>query len=415
MFYSGVLVKPTRLEIVHGPKENENIRSLCIHFERSTYGTVCALDRNLTEHPLLREFRRQIVELLKKDDGEKRALRDRMAQIEGSELEDAEVSAQMIAAVNEYLSRCMNVNQMGVSANIVTGDGALLLGQRSQSNIDAGKLYPGVNGNAEVADANVSFYRQSVYEDYPTIRLDDQRIDFFGEISREAYGEMRVNFSKQEWVCYGLTLSGNMPEREAEPGRYREPCRRMHFNLIFQHNTQKTMEEIETCSMTAAEAFETKRYLGFRVICERNRWVHLGRAVVSGIVGVVNQKDFIEAAGALILFLLTMGHLVPGEDARTMPTWSDGFAMVLSLLIVLVAFQRAVAVAYRYFRSRKKTRVVRIYAGMSYRQVNQCVQRALRLPGGAGAMYPFHPAAYACLRAFTDNVIYDTFFPKNRR
>ena len=425
VFYSGVLLKPTELEIISGTKENNKIRSLCIHFERSTYGTVCALDRNLTDHPVLQDVKSTIVSILQKDDQTKRKLNKDISIIEGEELEDSDVSVRLISAVNEYLKNCVNVNQIGVSANIITGDGLLLLGQRSQANIDAGKLYPSVNGNAEVADSQVSFYSLSVYEDYPTIHLDSDRIDFFGEIGREAYGELKLYLPKQEWICYGIVICGNMPRAETVPSGYYEPFRRMHFNLIFEHHTEKTFLEIEKLSKQATEAFETKRYLGVSIKCEENKLSRIGKSIINGIIGIVSQKEFIEAAVALVLFLMAITRTISGESIQISTLFqrlkelslTNVLTLFLALLVVIITVPRFLRAIIQFIQRRKNNRFITVFHKDSYEDVNKRMDSILRIHKykRKKELYDFHPATYACLRSFVDNLLNDTFSPKDRR
>ena len=421
VFYSGVLLKPNKLELVRGSQENYKIQSLCIHFERSTYGTVCALDRNLTEHPVLKDMKRQIIKMLREDDDAKRNLSKRISLIDA---DDAEASVQMLDVVNDYLDKCLNVNQIGVSANVVTGDGLLLLGQRSQSNIDAKKLYPGANGNAEVADRNVSFYGLSVYADYPTIRTDSDRIDFFGEISRETYGELKINLTKQEWKCCGVVITGNIPEDDTEEVCYRESFRRMHFNLIFEHDTDKTFLEIEKLAPKAAEAFETERYLGVSVRCEKNRITQFLKTAARGIISIVSHKDFIEASVAVIMFLLAISRTFLQQGQYTAIdylnfaelNWADALTLFLALLIIVITGLRAFNTLRRNYHRRKKTRFITVYQKTTYEEVNKLVRSALRLHRyKKEPLYSFHPAAAACLRYYVDRVMCDTFFPKDNR
>ena len=90
--------------------------------------------------------------------------------------------------ISKYLLLSFNVNQIGISSNVKTSDGKVFFGIRNRGNIDDGSLYPSVNGNAEVYDSKVSFYNQSVYEDLPSISIQDIRLYLWGEIYREAYG-----------------------------------------------------------------------------------------------------------------------------------------------------------------------------------------------------------------------------------
>lgn len=413
VFYSGVLLKPRRLEVIRDTKENQNIASICIYFERSTYGTVCALDRNLTEHPLLcGEIRSGIIGMLQADDCAKIALKAELEQIQRSDFRDSESTDRMLKAVNSYLENTFNVNQIGVSANIVSCEDLLLLALRGSENIDSGKLYPCVNGNAEVADRNVSFYNQSVFEDYPTIRLDGGRMDFIGEIGREAYGELHMDLPKQEWECCALTISGTMPDEASSRNEYTEVYRRMHFNLIFEHRLTHTMQQIEQESKKAAEAFEIKSFLGLKIICEKNRLIHYLKAIGNGIVRIVNNKDSIEAVIAIILFL-QMSSAINRLYFGLM--WKDAVVLLLSFLIIGIACKRMISGLIQYYRMRRKTRHICIYENMSYEDINKRISSALRGPYGSGKSYTFHPAAYACLRTYIDRRVREAFYPKNRR
>lgn len=408
VFYSGVLLKPRILELQTGSYENDKVESLCIHFERSTYGTVCAMDMNLTEHPFLSgDIKAKIVEMLRSDDKAKKRLEQNTRSC-------ADVDC-MVRALNEYLLTCFNVNQIGVSGNIITLEGMLLLGQRSKSNIDAGKLYPGVNGNAEVADRDVSFYSQSVYEDSPTIHLEDDRIDFFGEIGREAYAEAKIDLSRQEWICRGVVISGNMPSGSVCGEEYCEPFRRLHFNLIFEHNVDKTLREIARISNQASEAFETMCYRGVKVICAKNRFMLLCKCLKEGIIGIIHHKDFVESVSALIAGAWAISQACHGQAASKIEYITISIAMPLALLIIMYKFICMIQVGFRfccdYFS--RKIQFVRIYSGLSYGDVNKRVQAVMGKQNGK--KLSFHPAAYACLWSFVVSRIHEAFSSGVRR
>lgn len=317
----------------------------------------------------------------------------------------------MTEAVNQYLKKCINVNQIGVSANIVTNDGLVLLGQRSRGNIDDGQLYPGVNGNSEVADRNVSFYSLSAYEDYPTIRLDSDRIDFFGEIGREAYAELNLNLPKQEWLCCGIIISGNISGEATDSAYYQETHRRLHFNIIFEHHADKSFQEIEALSKKATEAFETKRYLGIRVECEKSRWKHFLNSIRKGVISIVSHKDFIEAAVAIVVFLLTITRAIELN-------LTEIIALLLSIAVIAGTCIRIYKDNIFYWRLRRERRIRRIriyYKKMSYNDVNKSVAKALHRQHNSGQLYALHPAAYACLRVYVDNMAREAVSPKDRR
>ena len=408
VFYSGVLLMPRRLKLQTGSYENDKVESLCIHFERSTYGTVCAMDMNLTEHPfLIGNTKAGIVEMLRHDDESK--MRLEQATRIGADVD------RMVCALNEYLLSCFNVNQIGVSGNIITRGGMLLLGQRSKSNIDAGKLYPGVNGNAEVADRNVSFYSQSVYEDSPTIHLEDDRIDFFGEIGREAYAEAKLDLSRQEWICRGVVISGNMPTGSVCGEGYCEPFRRLHFNLIFEHNVDKTLHEIEGLGNQASEAFETMCYRGVKVTCAKNRFAFLCKCLKEGIIGIIHHKDFVESVSALIAGVWAISQACHGHAASKIEYFTISIAMPLALLIIVYKFICIIQVGFRFCRDyfSRKIQFVTIYSNLSYSEVNKRVQMVMGKQNGKRSS--FHPAAYACLWSFVVSRIHEAFSSEARR
>ena len=323
--------------------------------------------------------------------------------------------------VNKYLKKSFNVNQIGVSANIVTREGLMLLGQRNTSSIDEGKIYPGVNGNAEIADKKVSFYSTSVYEDYPTIRLNDERIDFFGEIGRETCGELLQNLSKQEWICYGIIMSGNIPESisnnsSINGNSYSEEFRRLHFNLIFEHPCEKSFEEIEESSKKAAEAFETKGLLGISVKCAKNKPDYCWKSFLELLENIVNHKDFIEGIVTLILFFLTIKVL----DFQFVLAlfqereWQDDISLFLAAVIVIVSLRKLTRRISRVLHKKRKTKKIIIYENNDYESIGRALRKQFN-DTSTKKGFSFHPAAYATLLTYVENKVYDTFYPKDRR
>ena len=414
VFYSGVLLMPRSLKVQTGSYENDKIESLSIDFERSTYGTVCAMDMNLTEHPFLAgNVKSKIVEMLCRDDAAKMRLKQETSA--GAD------TGCMVRALNTYLTTCFNVNQIGVSGNLVTRGGMLILGLRNKSNIDAGKFYPGVNGNAEVADRDVSFYSQSVYEDYPTIHLEDDRIDFFGEIGRESYAEAKLDLSRQEWVCRGVVISGNMPASCGKSavvcgGRYCQPFRRLHFNLIFEHNVDKTLQEIAGLRKGASEAFETKCYCGVKVICAKNRLALICKCLRGGAIGIIHHKDFVESVSALIVGVWAITQAFHGHTSSKIEFYvTILFAMPLALLVIVHKFACMIKSGLSFIRDyfSRRIQIVRIYFDLPYSEVNKRVQKVMGAQRGKTSS--FHPAAYACLWSFVVSSIHEAFHHEDKR
>ena len=401
VFYSGVLIKPLRFEALSGNFASDQITAVCIHFERTTYATVFTLDHNFTDHPLLRGNNSKVIDMFHEDDRYKRRLISRLDELSKSDVSYAE----LLDAVNDYLDECFNVNQIGISANIVTQDDVLLMGRRSKSSIDGGYLYPGVNGNAEVADRNVSFYNASVYEDFPTIVLDSDRIDFAGEIGREAYAELKLDLPKQEWECYGITLSGNCPEKTIlDESVYSPMHRRLHFNILFEQNCGVPFCDAEKGSHTATEAFENSRLLGVVVKCYKNR-LHMLWDKLTGIAAAIaEQKDIVESLLVLLLFFSTL--FIGGQAEDT--TWYTIASLLLSLVIVFSTIKKVVYSVRTSILRRRSVRRITLYEHMPYKKKDDIILSAM-------SGYSYHPVAYAAVKLYVDNKAYDSFFVKDRR
>ena len=240
---------------------------------------------------------------------------------------------------------------------------------------------------------------------------------FFGEIGRETYAELGFDLSKQEWTCCGIVLSGNLPKPRKESDCYPDSFRRMHFNLIFENHTKKTLLDVEQLSNKATEAFETKRYLGIGVTCEKSRFLHGLKTVGKGFIGIVKHKDFIEASVSIIIFLLTVfNNLWQEGPLKLSPV--EIFVNFLALLVILVTIFRFVRAVFRLCCKRIKCRQIHIYSGMSYADVNRRVASVLYKPfkpWKKRETYPFHPAAYACLKLYVDKSVREAFFLADRR
>ncbi|MBQ5967972.1 MAG: hypothetical protein IJL60_09405 [Clostridiales bacterium] len=420
VFYSGVLLKPTSIEHLHSYYENDKIQSICFTFEKTTYGTVCAFDNNLTEHPLIDPKTKQdIVLFFKEDDHKKQDLVEKLKDCEDMGID---LEKKSLDAVNDYLKKSNNVNQVCVSANIVTSDDYVILGRRSAGSIDNKSIYPGVNGNAEVADGDVSFYNESVYEDYPTIRTDGHRIDFFGEIGRETYGELHQDLTEQEWIAYGVTLSGNTPIKTDNNGTvsYNQPFRRMHFNIILEHPCSKTLSTVEKESVQAAEAFETKSYLGVKAICETNHGSFVLNSIKRWLLSLVTHKEVLDSMIAIALFFLAYTPYAGEEKVSFPPSdWIDScklLALCLAVLLVLYELIKVGIGSIRYCKSKKYRKTIRIYKKMEMNDIHARIQKALTVRSNGEKISPiFHPAAYLSLLMYVANKASDTFYPTDRR
>ncbi len=393
VFYSGVLLKPVCLSVPDDAFENVETRTLCFHFEKSTYATVFALDGNYLDHPILNATSRSsIIHFLTTDDQAKETL---IKELENAYGNDA------IDVINRYLKDTFNVNQVGVSANIITRDGVLLLGRRSSKAIDNGALYPGVNGNAEVEDPAVSFYHYSVYEDFPTIHTESPRVDFLGEISREAYAELRLDVNKQDWTCLGVTLSGNHPTipKEEVPKdcvTYDAAKRRMHFNILFEATCHADYFDIVKSSSKAEEKFENAELLGLSVNCFQNKW---GRAIhsIGKLLGkFVDMKDVIEAL--LLVMTALLGTYIATSKVHL--EHADILSLVLAVSIIGIYFTKAIGWIRKTISFKRTVSKITVYFKNSIEKTTEKIDKMIK-------KYECHPVAYLSVKLHVYNQLSD--------
>ncbi len=96
--------------------------------------------------------------------------------------------------INTHLDLSLNTKIIGVSSAVITKDGYLLITHRNKGVVDNSTLYPSFNGHSEIYDPNVEFYNESTYEYLPTITvLNENRLDFKNEFSREMYSELSIS------------------------------------------------------------------------------------------------------------------------------------------------------------------------------------------------------------------------------
>lgn len=320
-YYNGVLLRALRID-QECDAVNQGVVALKINFERTTYASIDALSNNFTDSCFLQKgVRREIIKLLKEDD------EFRLQKLTKSE----DVSEEsFLANLNEYLSQTVSAVQVGVSANIVSSDGFLLFGQREKNTIDENLIYPSVNGNAEIADKNVAFYKMSTKEDYPDININNAfRIDFNGEISRELLAELNIDSVHKHWDCYGVCLSGTTASylQKKEVDIYREVERRLHFNVLFEQQLDVDLYTIKQKQKNATEKYENQRIIGVKYSFFESMFSLSIRKLSNAIRIILALKDFITTAIALIVFFVALN-----SAEQEMSTW---ITAVFSCLFIL--------------------------------------------------------------------------------
>ena len=282
VFYSGATLKILGLKENEEPLyANDNIASVYVEFEESSYGTIFTLDNNFTMHPLLNNKEKEALrEMYTIDDNYKQLLEE--------ELNNNNNPKEEINILNKYLQNSFNVNQLVITGNIISEDNILLVARRDNNSIDAKKYYPSVNGNCEVINENVEFYKRSASEDFPTIDINSIRIDFYDELCRETYAELNLNTEDNSWNCYGITLSGNIPTSTVD---YNVPQRRrMHLNILCEQKVQKSFESIVESQKLSTEKYENDLIRGIKMFYYKNFFEFLIQGLLYSIASLISKN-----------------------------------------------------------------------------------------------------------------------------
>ena len=381
VFYSGVLLKPLKINKQKYNFENNGISNYQLTYERSSFATVCAFDDNYINHPLLKENRQNLERFFSYDDGCKMHLFD---ELSAKDINDE----QILAHINEYIKNSYNVNQIGVSSNIKTPKKEILFGLRAAKNIDDGALYPSVNGNAEVYDEDVQFYNNSVYEDLPTIYLNQRRSDLLGEIAREAYGELNMISTKESWSCHGMIISGNLPSLSLDG----PTNRRCHFNVLFENEIDESLEEIKNRYRKASEAFENKNFAAIVIKYYKNRLHSFFGGIISFLQRILQSKDFAES-----ILLLCVAFISIKSITFSFENISSLISILFASIILLTTIVKVAQHAIRMLSNAKNTKKIRIYGSMSYASLCHKISKAMKMK--------YHPAAYASLKMHIENLV----------
>lgn len=324
VFYSGVLPRTLQIEEGDGWHSNKDVTPLYLYYERSTYATVFALDNNFTRHPIIANERELIIEFFRYDDDCKRKYLNEcvVSGVEGRK--------KLIREINRYLECSYNVNQIGVTANVISSNGFLIYGKRGANAIDSGKIYPSVNGNAEIADADVEFYRDSVNVDYPTLNIDSAQNGFGMELCREGEAELNFEFNNNLLKCYGMVISGCIPAETEALEKYPDH-RRLHFNILFKQKVNADFREIKRLQSIATEKYENSELHGVSVKTYKGFFDFLKKTIEQGIRKLLKCRLVITNIFTIALFLLSFNTI-----SFSLKDWSSSVSFGFALLIVIM-------------------------------------------------------------------------------
>ena len=251
----------------------------------------------------------------------------------------------MIDNLNQYLEQSLNSNTVAVSANIVTKDDYLLIGKRGEFTIDNSQYYCSVNGQSEFRDPNVSFYRNSVFEDLPSMEFDSKyRIDLNNEIQREALAELGLPFFEHEWSYYGisyLSINNTTVIDKQRPVMKR----RMHFNVLTHNSTSYTFADINESQKKATESFENERLRGIKIKVHPDVWTMLYFLGKSFFEFLIKHKSDI-----FILYFILSLFLIGDGSLRSMISniMNLGMNTMIDILILIIIIVTSVTEFMRY-------------------------------------------------------------------
>lgn len=384
LFYSGALLRPLKIVQEEPYISNYNVTTLNIYFEKSSYGTVCALDNNKAMfHWLITSEDRQTIEEFFREEDE--VIRELAADSDKGELE----------RINAYLQRSSNVHQIAISTNICSSDNILLAPLRSTHSIDGAKgkgekdcIYPGVNGNAEVLVRGVGFYEKSSYEDLPCISVDGGRIDFSGELTRETYSELKIKVDPMLWDMYGISMNGTIPSGEISAD---VPVkRRMHFNVLAVQQVSHSFSEICDARNSATENYESDMLWGIKAVRYRNIF-DLMR------IGLKNFLDFMRRNGDILTAILSLMVFFTGLGDITFRTAEGISNVVTALIAVLLIISSVTSIVTKVLRYRAdKKFIIRRYLFLYDTQNKKSSEIMRRL----SREYKLTPATYILLKLY---------------
>lgn len=300
VYYSGVMPKVMKIEYNDQPTSSKDVKYLIFKTVRTTYATLDFMDNPvIIYHPFFKELitkdnnKNRFSVMLQMDSREdslqEKYLYEKIkVESKDSQSQQMSIEKHIIENLNAYLINSINTNTIAVSANIITKDNYLIISKRSDESIDKGTYYCSVNGQSEFQDEHVSFYKNSVYEDMPSMDYHCKyRIDLNKEIERESIAELGISTFNQDWQYYGVSfLSINNSEYETSHDKFLKfliSClvtedshyspikrRRMHFNVLTSNTTTYTFKEIQRNQKTATEKFENEHIKGISINIHKN-------------------------------------------------------------------------------------------------------------------------------------------------
>ena len=389
VFYSGVLPRTLKIEEKDSWHSNKGVISIYLYYEKSTYATVFALDNNFTKHPLLANDKDKIIAFFCYDDACKRTHLTKT-------IESGKNGRQkLMSDINDYLKCSYNVNQIGVTGNIISSDDYLIYGKRAQKSIDSGKVYPSANGNVEIADENVEFYSDSVDVDYPTINADSKMNSFGLELCRETEAELNLSLSNNLLKCYGIIISGIMPPENEQVAEYPFRNRRLHFNILFKQKVDIDFKKIQQLQAIATEKYENSELHGLSVKVYNGTFDFFKKLTESLLRRLMKLRLFITSCFTIALFFLSLNTI-----NFSLKDWSTRVSFMFAVLVTSMALVDAIK-NIKEKRKQKKymhTAVINIAKDVD-EKISKQLDEILKNNS-------YHPVAYIAFKLYLIETVY---------
>ncbi|ENH98120.1 hypothetical protein J416_02109 [Gracilibacillus halophilus YIM-C55.5] len=329
VYYSGVLPRTYHVSTKESTS-NKDIETIILHVERTTFATLDAFDNGeVCNHPLLQTSRQNIAEFF--------YLEDQAQEILFQKHPNQISREEMFQCVNKYLKYSPNTHTVAVSGNILDFDGNLLLGRRHEDSIDPDTYYCSVNGQSEFADHHVKFYKESVFEDYPTLQPNAlARNDFNGELDRETEAELNIDRLSRNWEYYGISLLGIRNNKSIPDQK-----RRVHFNILAFNKVNESFYDIVMKSQTATEKFENQRIESLSIWFYKN-WISRFTHYVNGVIAWISEYSNILTYLIAFLYLFLIGDIESLISGQTKDIVINSVTYLLALIALLHAVIKGV-------------------------------------------------------------------------
>ncbi len=340
VYYSGVLPRVKRFESQNTDYSNSDVMSVAIVFGRTTFATMDAFDGSyIKNHRLLKNYLPLLEEI---DEHEDSLISKYLVDLSGT-------NGDTVKRVNEFLAQSYSAHNLAVSGNIITSDGYVLFAKRGKKTIDFSEYYCSINGQSEIRDSKVKFYKQSVYEDMPTICTDyDARIDFMSELERETEAELNIFCPASHWLLRGVSFLAIAHTDDNQTAARR----RFHFNILGECITEYNLKQIITSQKKATEKFENSRLIGVKIKQYKNTFSRILNAVKTALAWILKSKDLVTSIFALAIFAIGFGELQNSEF--TIKSLSSIISIIFTTLSSVVLIKSIVFAAIKFFK-RKST------------------------------------------------------------